>query len=312
MSEKNYTVSGGACLALPAEHADKLLALGEGSCALLYLYALRTSGGFSLKTAAVELRRTETELNKAAALLESRGLLSLGSTIKLPLPAEELPEYTAADIATRCSEGGDFPAIIEETQRILGKTLTSADMKTLFGIYDHLKIPAEVIFLLIHHCLEFTCEKSGAGRLPSMKTIEKEAYVWFNREIITYDSAEEYLRARRHIEGELAEIKRVLQIQGRKLTPTERQYAEDWLEMGFDADAVEIAYDRTVVQTGTLHWRYMHSILTSWDKKNLHTADEIRVGDGKGKASPTAARPATGTWDNSDLLKKILDKNGNK
>lgn len=311
MENFDFKLSSNISLAVSAEHADKLLALCDGTCALLYLYALRNNGSFSSKAAATALNRTEAEITKSATVLQSHGLFSPGSRSPLPAPADELPEYTAEDIALRSRENGEFPAVLAEAQKILGKTLSGADVKTLFGIYDYLRLPAEVMLLLINHCVEMTRERSGPGRLPSMKAIEKEAYVWFNREILTLELAEEYLQKRRVLAGAFGEMRRILQINGRGFTATERQYVESWLEMGFDPEAIAIAYDRTVVKTGGLQWKYMNSIIASWNTKGLRTADEIIKGDRKG-ISPPANAAQVAPRDDSELLKKLLSKNTGK
>lgn len=44
MDGKRYRIQGANTLSLPAEDAEKLLALGDGECALLYLYILRSGG----------------------------------------------------------------------------------------------------------------------------------------------------------------------------------------------------------------------------------------------------------------------------
>lgn len=303
--DDNYILSGDISYALTAVQLDRLLALGDGNCALLYLYALRKNGAFSKGQAAADLCRTEAEIEKAARRLREDGLFSSSSKDrKKPLPPDELPEYTAEDLAAESADKNDFPVIVEEAQRILGKTLTGADMKTLFGIYDYLKLPAEVVILLINHCVEFTKERSGPGRLPSMKTIEKEAYAWFNREIMTLERAEEYLRAKKKLADSTGEVKQILQINGRGFSATERQYVESWLEMGFGPEAIEIAYDRTVVKTGGLQWKYMNSILVSWDKKGLHTAEDIMTGDRR-DASPAKGKPGVG-GDDSKLMKELM------
>ena len=45
--------------------------------------------------------------------------------------------------------------------------------------------------------------------------------------------------------------------------------------LGFSAGARELAYDRTVLKTGRLQWKYMDSIVRSWHGKGLHTPEEI-------------------------------------
>jgi|AGTN01.2.fsa_nt_gi DnaD and phage-associated domain len=51
--------------------------------------------------------------------------------------------------------------------------------------------------------------------------------------------------------------------------------------MGFDADAIEEAYDRTIMNKKELIWPYINRIMESWHKKELHTINEIKNGDTK-------------------------------
>ena len=318
MEEKKYRLSGEMSLAVPVTDADRLLKTCDGTAALIYLYALRCGGDFTIQSAAVSLKRTEAEISKGLKLLCDIGLFKSGNQEqKVPLPAEEMPEYTAEDIATRTGESGEFRAIVDETQRIMGHILTSADLKILFGIYDYLHLPTEVIFLLINHCVEETRERLGPGKLPSMRTIEKEAYIWYNRELLTLERAEEYLMKKRARSGAVSDIKRLLQINGRNFSSTERRFVENWLDMGFDIDSIALAYDKTVVKTGNLAWKYMDSILMSWHNKNLHTIDEISNGDIQTKSSrpvsqtnnlsSSSAKPR----DDAELMRKLLNQSRN-
>jgi DnaD/phage-associated family protein len=314
MEDKKYKLSGEMSLAVPIADADKLLKTGDGTAALLYLYAMRYGGDFSETSAAHYLKRTEAEISKALLLLCQMGLFKTNECdSKILPPADELPEYTAEDIASRARESGEFKVIIGETQRIMGHMLTGPDLKTLFGIYDYLHLPAEVIILMINHCVEETRERLGPGKLPSMHSIEKEAYVWYNREILTLEAAEEFLMKKRAQSGNFADIKRLLQINGRNFSASERKYVEAWLDMGFELDAIALAYDKTVIKTGNLAWKYMNSILTSWHEKKLHTAEEVTSGDRRASSSSSVriGSPATekGSGESeSDRMKRIWDK----
>ena len=312
MEDKKYKRSGEPNLALPCADADRLLCSGDGTAALLYLFALRNGGGFSPQKAAATLKRTEAEIAKATAALCEMGLFNSGEVKPaLLLPADELPEYTAEDIARRTGENGEFKAIVDETQRTMGHMLTGADLKILFGIYDYLRLPTEVIFLLINHCVEDAREHLGSGKFPSMRMIEKEAYAWYNREILTLERAEEYLLQKRARSGETADIKRLLQINGRNFSATERKYVESWLDMGFELDAIALAYDKTVVKTGSLTWKYMDSILSSWHSKKLHTAEEVQSGDTRKSAyGAQGTQPVGKSAGDTELerMKKILEK----
>lgn len=264
-------------LPLKAGDADKLLACADGCCALLYLHILRT-GSFSLTAACRDLKRTETEIALAADTLRRLGLLEKPEA---PPVKEELPEYTAGDVVSRVKSDAAFEGVVREAERALGKVLSSSDLKILFGIYDHLGLPAEVIYVLINHSIETYQSANGEGRKPTMRAIEKEAWFWANMEILTLDAAEEHIRREKEKKELVFQVKELLQIRGRALTAGEKKYIDAWLDMGFSPAALAIAYDRTVLGTGKLVWKYMDKIVRSWNEKKLFTPEEIEAGDAR-------------------------------
>ena len=267
---------------------DKLIAAHDGDTALLWLWLCR-SGVYNGDRAAEELCRTLGEMDRAYEKLCRMGLYPITPDRKeAPSShAEELPQYTVNDVLRRSSEDGSFKAVLQEAERVLGRSLSSPDMKILFGIYDYLALPTEVIFVLLNYCTELYRQKYGPGRLPSMRSIEKEAYSWANNEILTLEQAEEFIEESRSRRSRAEEIKAALGIRGRELTPTERKYVFSWLDMGFSVDALSVAYDRTVTNTGSLKWNYMNKIVSSWHQKGIHTVQEIEEKD---RRTPTPAK----------------------
>ena len=260
---------------ISASAADRLIAAHDGDVALLYLY-VRRSGNTDTEEAASVLCRTLGEMDAALEKLGRMGLLSETPAVpaapaKLP-PPDELPQYDAADIVSR----GDkvFTALMQETQAVLGHALSTPDLKKLFGIYDYLKLPPEVIMMLLHYCVG-----ASSGRQPTMRFIEKAAFDWANREILTLEQAEAYIEARRQHDEQSAEAARRLGIDGRGLTATEKRYIASWLEMGFTPELIAIAYDRTVTNTGSLKWGYMDKIIRSWNEKGLFSAEDVETKD---------------------------------
>lgn len=288
--------------------ADALIAAHDGDVALLYIYLCR-HGGDDMEQAARELCRTMGEISAAREKLQRMGLLpgntapgtQPGQPIK-PSPAEELPEYETEDLVRRSKEDAGFSAIVTEAQKVLGHVLSSSDLKRLFGIYDYLALPPEVILMLLNHCVFIS-----QGRRPSMRFIEKEAYVWANREIMSLEQAEEYIRSSRQRREDTARIKESLGIRGRELTATEQKYISSWLDMGFGEDCISIAYDRTVTNTGALKWNYMNKILLSWHEKNIHSGTQVEEKDGRRK--PTARQnTASDKPIDMDALRAIVEK----
>jgi DnaD/phage-associated family protein len=303
--------------------ADTLISAHDGDMALLYLYIART-GQDDLAQAARALCRTMGEVTAAYEKLQLMGLLDSEPRpvssqpenlrpapkpepqpveIKHPEPEETLPEYRTEDIMRRTKEDSGFAAIVSEAQKVLGHVLSSNDLKRLFGIYDYLALPPEVILMLLNHCVSVS-----QGRRPSMRFIEREAYRWANREIMTLDQAEEYIRRSRERRDSMSRIKEVLEIHGRELTATEQKYISGWLEMGFGEDCIAIAYDRTVTNTGALKWGYMNKILLSWREKGIHTAAEVAEKDGRRRstgAAPVVKAPEKPV--DVDKLRKLMD-----
>lgn len=122
--------------------ADKLIAAHDGNVALVYIWLCRC-GAFNAERAARELCLTLAEVNSAYEKLCRMELFAEKEVQKsIPLPAEELPQYTTEDIVRRTDADPGFKAVLNEAQQKLGRVLSTSDIKTLFGIYDFLALPA--------------------------------------------------------------------------------------------------------------------------------------------------------------------------
>ena len=205
-------------------------------------------------------------------------VISAAPTADAPLPpAQHKLEDGSARLKRGLEAGNPFSLLVNETQQSLGRLLSPDDLERLFGIFDVLSLPPEVILLLITHCISES--HARRGRMPSMRYIEKAAYTWEREELFTLDKAESYLMKLESHKSTRGKIKRALQIKDRELTASELRYVDEWINMGFNADAIEIAYDRTVMQIGNPARAYIDSILSSWHNSNLHTPEEIMAKD---------------------------------
>lgn len=278
-------------LSLPAKETEQIIAAHDGDVALLWL-CLRHDPNASIEDAARMLCRTRSEMEAALEKLQRMGLADTPAapaperpaqpSLKVP-PADELPQYTSQELADRSREDPRFTALVTEAKRALGHALSTTDLKKLFGLYDYLALPPEVIMMLLNYCVK----SRPIGNPPSMHQIEKEGYVWANREILTLEQAEEYIADSERRHEKLTQTAKLLGITGRKLSATENRYISAWLEMGFDEEMIELAFDRTVTNTGGLKWKYMNSILESWHNKGLHTPADVRDKDGLRKRGNT-------------------------
>ena len=282
MADKTIRLSGPEVVTIAGQTIDKLMRAGDGDAALLYLYMLKTHGQSTPDEAASAMGKSAGWVATAMAVLSRLNLIKYDENAAEPqqdVPVEEPRRYSPDEIKREIDTGSDFSALVDETQRSLG-ILSPDGLERLFGIYRDLHMPAEVILLLITHCITES-RRRGGGRMPSMRYIEKAAYTWEREGVFSFDRAEEYLKALETRRSARGEIKEALQIRGRELSATETGYVDEWVAMGFGADAVEIAYDRTVANTGKPAMGYMDSIIKNWHGKGLHTPQEILEKDRK-------------------------------
>ena len=308
MDHTEYFLSNPPCLSVPVSDADKLLGCSDLLCLKLYLYLLRAGKSVTLERASEDLGTAPADLKKAAKELKTLGLMGTAGKGKVP-PEQAIPEYGKSYIAKRTMEDPMFEAMQAEAAQCVGHSLSAPELNTLFGIYDHLGLPPEVIYVLLTYCKEEIQDKFGPGRLPTMRQIEKTAFIWANEEIMTWEMADAYIARRKERKDVLGEIKRMLGIWDRALTKTETDTFTDWLEKGFGLEAINMAYDRTVAGTGDYRLPYMNKIMQNWHNKGLHTPAEIETEDkpmGKKQNQPAPRTQTSGNATPSGEKERLL------
>ena len=257
----------------------KLLGAGSGDVALLYLYL---QGGNDPEQAAVDLRMQKNSVDIALAALRQLGLWQVGEKTFIP---GERPSYSERDVVTAMDHDRDFRALYEEIQRVMGRALNTEELKIILGFQRYLGLEPEVVCLLVRYCRD----RMKSGRNPSFRSIEKEAYAWADMGIDTMEEASAFILRQQARQSRMGMLKKAMQIYDRELTPSEEKYATSWLEMGFDADAIAIAHDRTCVNAGGRNWAYTNRILVRWHEAGLHTPQEIQQRDQKPAQTPKGA-----------------------
>lgn len=280
----------GKTIVLTADAVERLVVCGNGDAALLYLELQRLGTGVTAQQLMQRLRWSRLRLDAAEAGLQHLGLLP-GSVERKPLEApDERAVYTAADLAEMLQGDGEFKMLVPQVEEKLGKKLKTADLQILAGLYDDLGLPADVIYLLVSHCVTRAERRYGPGRRPTMRQVEKEGYYWARLGLFDQDSAAAYLKTCALRDEQMGRYMQVLGLGSRRPVESEERYIRSWMDMGFDAEAVALAYDKTVFYKKELNWRYLNGILRRWDEQGWHTAEEIRRGDGKKPTAQSAGK----------------------
>ena len=293
---------GFQAVAIKEQDIDAIISMKDPKAAMVYLCAVRF-GDISDEGIAGATGLDLFSVQKAVAALCSAGLLGTEET--------ECPSGGGEELAASM-EDRVFAAMAQETEKLFGYAFSGEDLAALLRIYRTKKLPAEVILQLAQFYKADTRRKHGPGRRLRMSVMEKMAAVWEENGIDTLEKAEDYIRRQESYQTAEGDIKRILQIYGRELVASEKQYVESWLSMGFSPEAIKLAYDRTIERIHEMNFRYMDKIIINWHEKGLHTLPEIEAGDTvKGtarrvrKAEPEKKTKAPSAEEASRLLKLI-------
>ena len=268
-------------IVLPAQQADRLIGRGDGDAALLYLCLLRADRGVTAQELQRRLKWSQLRLHAAETALQELGLIDRPPEQKPPEPAQERPVYTADDLTDLLTGDAGFRVLVPQTEEKLGKRLKTADLQILAGLYDDLGLPADVIYLLVCHCVARSEERYGPGRRPTLRQIEKEGYHWAQRGLFDQESASRYLRDWNVRRSAMSRYMQVLGLGDRRPVESEERYITDWMDKGFPPETVALAYDKTVFYKKELNWRYLNGILRRWHENGWHTEEEVRQSDSR-------------------------------
>ena len=299
----------GSIVAMTDQAADRLLRLDNGDAALLYLHLLRHGQVSNLKW---DPARLDSALNALKHIGMAPDISPVPDVSTQPLPP---PEYRQDDITAALADRGSmFPSLCDAVEAQLGKKLTTPDLNALFTLYDHLALPPEVILTLVGWCCEEQERKYGPGRKPFMSQIKKEGFVWARKGVDTIERADAHIARLTQLRSRESEVLRLLDISPRPLVEKEKTYIAAWDEMGFDNEAIRMAYERTVIKKQSMDWTYMNGILRRWHEKGLHTTAAISTADRdfRPRAGTPVATPAypdpNAQHDDSEQLSRLLDQ----
>ena len=296
----------GGVVSMTAESAQRLLALGQGDAALLYVALLRYGG--ELPPARGALGWTAGRVDAAYRALLGAGLVA--ATAESPAGGErthrEAPDYVTGDILAALEGDGGFAALQAQVERILGSILSPADLKALYAIYDYMALPPEVILVLTNWCVEEMERKYGPGRRPRLSQIKKTAQRWRDSGVDTLEAAEEYLRRQSVLRSREAQLLPLVGVRDRAPLEREREYLATWLDWGFPPESVSLAYQKTLMIKQSMSWPYMNSILRNWHSKGLHSPAEIQRGDsGSGNSGGPGGRGAAAPGKSGEKSRRV-------
>lgn len=295
----------GTILGIHKKAVDKLLAAGSGDAALLYLALLAGKDGGALAW-------DRPRLEAAHRALLELGLADPKEPVTQPPPQKledsSPPVYSTEDARRAMDQDAGFLGLVKETERQLGRSLVTQDVKDLLYLTDYLGLPPPVVLLLVRYCLD----TQAPGARLTLRQIKNQGHKWYDAGVRTLADADSHIARMAQRRDRHRTLLALLDRPGRPPMRQEAAYLDAWLDMGFQDEVIRQAYERTVFQVGELKWGYMNGILKSWHDQGLHTLAEVQAaerkyrrrkpqGGAKGQSqAPAAPQPQTPV-DTSDL-----------
>ena len=176
---------------------------------------------------------------------------------KLFQPNESVSSSYKANVVVKAIHDDEKLAhLFSIIQQMLNKNLSSNDYKIIYSFIDYLKLPEQVVIILFEYCISIN--------KINMRYIEKIAYSWADSGINTIEAAESFVREKTEQQTIEAYYKHKFKISGRDFTETEIKLLRTWInEYKANEDTIIAAFEKTVMNTGKVSFKYMDTIIKS-------------------------------------------------
>ena len=172
-------------------------------------------------------------------------------------------------VATRINESPEVQYLIQESQTVLGKTISPALSSTLLAIHEDFGLPIEVIMMLIHYVKE--SGKTGTSY------IEAVARDWYESNIFTVESAEQKLSELSEMRMAWKKFVSAIGINNRPPSKKEEEFTYRWFKVWrMTPEMISEAYERCVNATGKLSMSYMNKIFEKWHSLGYREIADIQ------------------------------------
>ena len=204
--------------------------------------------------------------------IKNEVLVRHGSTLTLAGVATEqpmtLPRYNPDSILERKTSDDGFSYLLDEVQRILGKTLNHNDASVVFAMYDHLGFSTDLVLHIVNYCYSI-------GK-TNFRYIERIALDWYDRGVDTFEKAEALIRLLEKKKLAETAVSVYFGLEGRALSKKEKEYIENWTQtLGMSLEMIKQAYEVCIDSKTKLSFAYINGILTDWFKKGYKQIGDI-------------------------------------
>lgn len=310
MGVKINSSAWGSVFAVPTCIADEHIKLAGGQQLKVLLYILRCNNeGITVSQIAKGTGMSDSDVKDAMQYWVSVGIITTDGSEPIPHTSvkftpenlTELPDVvpTYQQVASRALESPEIRALFNEAQLRLGKTIGYDAQAKLLMIHDCYGLPVEVILTII----EFAVSSGKA----SMKYIEKVAKDWAEKDIVTLEAADAYLKQIRAVEKVWHKFVSMFSVYPPNYTDKRSSYLKKWhLEYKQSLELIYYAYEVTIDRINKPRFEYMDTMLESWHKQGLKNPASVMQAEAKrgNTATSTAKTVLTTSYDSDKYRQK--------
>lgn len=215
----------------------------------------------------------------------------------------ERSHLTPGEINDLLQRDERFPALIAELEGRFGKVLSPTERESVAYLYRYLELSADYILMAAARCKQ-------QGK-TNFRYLEKMISGWVDEGVDTFEKAEVYLKKLAERQNAEEEIRHLFGLPDRALSTKEKGCIARWSEVYHTPrELLQLAFDRTVDQTGKVSFAYIDKILASWNQKGIHTAEEADRERGAAKTAAAKAAAGEHSFDIEEAF-RIMDQNSN-
>lgn len=206
--------------------------------------------------------------------------------------AAEIPDYSSEELGHMLESDVGAVALVDEGQRRIGRMFNTREVAILVGLKNYLELSNEFLYILLEHC-------AHVGK-TSMRYVETTAFGMYDEGIHDADALRQKLAERELYSGFEGRFKAMVGARGRRLSAKESRFINRWcLEMKYNFEMVELAYDITVDRCHEYNPAYMNGILERWYADGITTPDAVRA-DAEAHNGTQKKTPQDGVSFNTD------------
>lgn len=285
---------------VPAAVADKYLKLANPTHLIILLWMLRVGLPMSSERVANELHIDKSTVGEAMFYWIECGILipcsgdkpngaspeykaDLSKLKGTPEPEKTAPKKVktavstplsgviadADDLVKRAQESEGFNFLLNESQKVFGRTISRAEQSMLLSLTDNFGLPPEVILMLIKYCV--SAGKKGTAY------IQKTGEGWAEEGITTLEQAERKIHSLKAVNKLWTELASRIGNSNPRPTKKQEEYLNTWSQVWhFDIDTIHFAYEEMANRCSRPNFKYVDKILENWYSKGITTLKQAK------------------------------------